>query len=53
MHLSDEVIATRMLNDWNVKYRYRFTLWMLETNTEFWRPIMKDLLERTFGPFKG
>ena len=48
----DEIFAIRLYTDWSKQYQLKFMRFMAEMDTPFWHMIMKDLMEKTFGPLK-
>jgi len=48
----EEAIASTMAKEWKRDYEFRFMTFMAEMDTPFWHMIMKDLLDKTFGPLK-
>lgn len=48
----DEIFASRLATDWAQQNSSKFMRFMAEMDTPFWHMIMKDLMEKTFGPLK-
>lgn len=48
----EELIANKLSREWQRDYAFRFVQFKAEMDTPFWHLIMKDLMERTFGPLK-
>jgi len=48
----EESIANKMAEDWRRDYEFRFVQFKFDMDTPFWHIILKDLMEKTFGPLK-
>jgi len=48
----DNEVANRLCEDWKQQYEFRFFHFMQEMDTPFWHLVMKDLMDKTFGPLK-